>query len=341
MLHQGFTALNQGRINEASECCRRVLSTKPDLIEGHFLVGLIALEARDRKTAFSAFGSVTKLNRKHAAAWAQLAKLFVTEGQINRADKALAEAVKHEAGDPIVQDLIGTVHQLLGELDASRDWHERAVTSQPNHVPYMVNHANSLVFHGETRRAENELGRILELQPDNPQAHWILSGVVTAKSHDHANRLARLVANEKLHPRALAFLYYALGKELEDLEEWDRAFAAFESGAKARRKTVDFDERAEIEMFAALKNIYTSDWLESSEPGHQDASPIFVVGQPRTGTTLVERIITSHSQVHSAGELQQFGLSIRRLSDYREPKRFSAKLVTQAAEIDASALGNA
>jgi hypothetical protein len=94
-------------------------------------------------------------------------------------------------------------------------------------------------------------------------------------------------------------------------------------------------------MYEALSRIYTADWLSRQQPGNADGSAIFVVGQPRTGTTLVERIITSHSQVHSAGELRQFGMSIRRLCDYREPKRYSARLVEQAAGIDSEKLGAA
>ena len=68
-------------------------------------------------------------------------------------------------------------------------------------------------------------------------------------------------------------------------------------------------------------------------------APIFVVGQPRTGTTLVERIITAHPDATSAGELKQFGNAVRRLSNYSEPQRFSARLAEGAATIDMEKLG--
>jgi tetratricopeptide (TPR) repeat protein len=339
-LRQGFLALNEGRHREASEFCRDLLQAKPDLVEGHFLVGLLALEMRDRRTAYSAFGSVTKLKPDHAAAFAQMAKLFITEGQVNRADKALAQAVRFEAGDPVVQDLVGTVYQLLGEHAESRRWYEKALAGQPEHVPYRVNRANSLIYHGETQLAEQELVQALKMQPGNPQAHWILSGVRKAVNRDHVHELEALLREPDQHPRALAFLNYALGKELEDLEYWDSAFAAFARGAAERRKTVEFDEAAEISMFEALHELFTPQWLvDQGGPGCDDPAPIFVLGQPRTGTTLIERIITSHSQVHSAGELQQLGLAIRRLGNYQEPKRFSAQLVQQAAELDSRKLG--
>jgi hypothetical protein len=105
---------------------------------------------------------------------------------------------------------------------------------------------------------------------------------------------------------------------MQALQQWDQAFEAFSQGAAARRATVEFDEQAEIAMFDYLKEHYTRAWFDHLPEGNPDASPIFVLGQPRTGTTLIERIITSHSQVHSAGELQQLGLALRRLSNYRD-----------------------
>ena len=94
LLQKGFQALTRGQVHQAGEYCRQVLGLQPDLVEGHFLVGLVALEMHDRRTALSAFGSVTRLQPGHAAAWAQLAKLFIGDGQLNRADAAL-EQVAH------------------------------------------------------------------------------------------------------------------------------------------------------------------------------------------------------------------------------------------------------
>jgi len=102
---------------------------------------------------------------------------------------------------------------------------------------------------------------------------------------------------------------------------------------------VEYDEPAEVEMFDYLKQNYSADWLAGQPQGNPDPSPIFVLGQPRTGTTLVERIITAHSQVHSAGELQQLGLALRRLSNYRNPKRFSAELFVAAATVEPAKIG--
>jgi len=340
-LRDGLRALSEGRIAAASDCARRVLQANGNLAEGHFLVGLIAVEARQLATAISAFGSVTRLDPRHGAAWAQLAKLFFTIGQPLRADNALAEAVANESGDPVVQDLIGVVHTLLGDTAEAATWFTKAVSASPDNVMFLVNHANNEMYLGNLQAAESALHRALELHPRSPQAHWVLSSLRKAVDDRHAAELRRLTADPGTPPQSQAFLYYALGKELEDLEQWDEAFEAFRRGAEARRQLVDFDEAAEERLFAALTDTFDSDWLASRGPGHAQRGPVFIVGQPRTGTTLIERIITSHSQLHSAGELRQFGNSLRRLTDYRGHGRNSAELVAMARDMDVAALGRA
>jgi tetratricopeptide (TPR) repeat protein len=340
-LRDGFSFLAVGNTDKASECCRRLLGAKPDLVEAHFLVGLIALNLKQTWTAVSAFGSVTKLQEDHGAAWANLAKLFTKAGQVARADAALEKAVKHNDGNPIILDLIGIVHGLLGDQQEASQWIEQAVHKQPRNLPFLVNQANNHMFLGKLDDAEAVLNKVLGMQPGNPNANWILSNVRKATDRAHVEQLEQLVQQQNLEPRGLAFLYYGLGKELEDLEEWDKAFEAFAAGAKARRGTIEYNEQAEIELFQALGDTFSTDWFVEGEAGHDDPSPIFVIGQPRTGTTLIERIVTSHSQVHSAGELRQFGTCIRRLSNYQEPTRYSAKLPGLAAKIDCKRLGKA
>lgn len=340
-LRQGFALLASGRPEEASECARRLLGAKPDLVEGHFLVGLIAVELKQNWTAVSAFGSVTKLKPDHAAAWAQLARLFMIAGQPGRADLALEKAIEHRDDNPVVLDTIGGVYTQLGDHEAAFKWIGRALERSPDSINYLVNIANNHMFLGKLDDAEAALRKVFDKQPGNANAHWLLSSLRKAKDRTHVAELEKLVTEEGRKPQELAFLYYGLGKELEDLESWDEAFDAFAAGAAARRKTIDYDEAAEIEMYDAFEKTFTAEWLEENAGGHDDPSPIFVVGQPRTGTTLVERIITSHSQVYSAGELRQFGQSVRRLAKYAEPKRHSAKLAELARDIDPGKLGKA
>lgn len=337
-LKLGFESLEQGRITAAQESVRQLLTAKPDLVEGHYLAGLIARQIKDRRIAVDAFGTVTKLDPGHPAAHAHMAQILMMLGQPNLGMNALKLAVRYEAGNPDVQNLIGNVYFRLGEQNAAFDWYLKAVSGRPDNPQYIIDYANSLIFLGKQKQADTEIMKALHLQPTNPQAHWILSSVRKARTADHIEEMKELAKPGDLHPQAAAFFFYAMGKEMEDLERWDEAFEAFSRGAAERRGLVDYDETAEVEMFQTLEDVYTPEWLEGQAPGLDDPSPIFIVGQPRTGTTLVERVITSHSQVHSAGELRHFEISTRRLADFRKPKKHSAELARRAAELDGAEL---
>lgn len=339
LLKDGFSALSIGNIKVAAEHCRKLLQLQPDLVPAHFLTGLTGLAANDRKTAFSAFQSVVKLDNNHAAAWAHLAKMYMSEGHVNKADAALRETRRIRPEDPIVLDLIGTTLSLMGEHGAAQAFFAQANSTQPKYPPYMQNLANNLVYHGETDRAGDIFNDIISVHADSPQAHWGLASSQKATDSNHIEQMRALVAKRTEDPRAAAFYLYAIGKELEDLEQWEEAFEAFSQGALARRSTVEFDEAAEIEMFDFLATSYTQSWSQQTTGGNSDESAIFVLGQPRTGTTLIERIITAHSQVHSAGELQQFGLALRRLGKYNNPKRFSAELFETALSLEPEKIG--
>lgn len=342
LLRAGFEALAAGRAEAASRHAKRLLRLAPRLPEGHLLVGLVALELRDRRTAFRAFASVTQLEPEHGLAWAHLAKLFASGGQPARADTALSKALKYARVDATSKDLIGTAFSLLGEQEQARDWYEAAVEREPDKPSFRVNLANAELFLGRLDRAEAEIGRVLAKYPRNPQAHWMQSNLRRATNDVHLETMRKILDNDRLDAQGRAFLHYAVGKESEDLGLWSSAFEAFAAGAAARRSTIDYDEGAEAEMFAALDDCFDAAWLASRPAGVPASSaPIFIVGQPRTGTTLIERIITSHSAVHSAGELRQFGLAVRRLSDYRGASQVSAELVRQAASLDPEALGAA
>lgn len=339
LLSTGFNALNRGDIKSAGEACQRLLAEDPNLVPAHFLVGLIALEGKQRQVAYKAFKSVVQLDRQHAAAWAQLARLHVSEGRIDAAEAALAEIRRIQPRDPVVLDLTGTVLNQLGEHEAAKAFFARVNTLAPSQPQYMLNLANVMVFLGEITTASQIFRDVIALDPDNPQAHWGLANAERARDHSHIDTMRGLLERRSHNPRARSFLNYAIGKCCEDLGDWPAAFAAFAAGAAARRETVAYDESAEIDMFATVRRIFTADWLSKRPAGAASSAPIFVLGQPRTGTTLIERIISSHSQVHSAGELQQFGLAIRRLTRYRNPLRFSTALFERAATLDPRELG--
>ncbi len=339
-LADGFAALNRGDLATAGEACKQALAIDQTHVPAHFLVGLVALEGKQRQVAHEAFKSVVKLDRDHAAAWAHLAKLNVGEGRITAAESALREVRRVQPNDPMVIELTGTVLNSLGEYEAAELFFERAHEMSPQNPSALMNLGNVRVFLGKIDDAVALFKRAIDLEPNSAQCHWGLANSAKAKDDTHIKTMQGLIESGRQSKRSQGFLHYAIGKENEDLGNWPEAFSAFTQGARARRETVEFNEADETAMFEAIKETYTAQWLANCPAGAEDPAPIFVLGQPRTGTTLIERVITSHSQVYSAGELQQFGLAVRRASRHADPKRFSKELFIAAATVNPAEIGN-
>lgn len=306
----------------------------------HFLAAMIALNSDDREAAERALSTTVRLNDKHAAAWAHLAWLYATSGRVRLAESSLLNAAATERGRASTRDLIGTVFRLAGNPQASLEWHRKAVESDDRYVPFLINLANAELYVGNLDEAERLLRTCIDREPHRARAHWLLSRAARAESSEHADAMSDLLAGD-LPETERAYLHYAIGKELEDLGDWDGAFDAWTAGATTKRRTVAYDEAAEIELFETLEATFTRDWFGAQQSACFDAGPVFIVGEPRTGTTLLDRMLDAHPMVASAGELRFFGFAVRQVTKSDEPRQFSADLMRRAAAADVTAIGEA
>ncbi|MBT8101320.1 MAG: sulfotransferase [Gammaproteobacteria bacterium] len=339
-MERGFRALQAGDRSQAAEVCQQALLQNPNMARAHYLAALIALDAGEHALAQKALTTTVELNDGHAPAWAQLARSFVATGEFVKAEGCLENAVNSQKGNPAVHDLIGTAFRLAGNLEAARHWHEKAVAGAPEHVPFLINLANVHLYFGAKDDADALLSRCVEFEPENAQVHWLLSRTSKAMNVWHIEAMQDLIATQS-EPRSIAYLNYAIGKEAEDLEDWRLAIDAFDAGAQARRDTVVYDEQDDAAVFAAAEALFTTDWLAGKEPGLSDAAPIFIVGEPRSGTTLLDRMVAAHTKVNSAGELRHLGFSIRRITGLNEARQFTPELLHAAAKADMFDIGTA
>jgi len=338
-LERGFKALMERNYGEANDCANFVLKYMPELAQAHFLVGLLALETGDWGVARKAFSTVVTFKDDHAAAWAQLARVLVKTGNFNNAESALKKAVKHGSEDPLVQEVMGTVYSLMGDQVRALECFDKSCekTDDPG---FEMNRAKTLLFLGKFDETRASLETVLAKQPTNAFAHFTMSRLETVHDTKHIEQMLELLSKFQPYSPPTANLYYGLGKEYEDLEMWPEAYKAYEDGAKARRASIDYNEADEIEAFKALTETFTKEWLESAGDGADTNAPIFIIGQPRTGTTLVERILTARDDVHSAGELPQFGMNLKRMCETKHSNMITAETVRAAAKIDIKELGD-
>jgi len=184
---------------------------------------------------------------------------------------------------------------------------ERAVALDPDCVDHHFNMAMELRFLGRLAESEACCDTVIALDPNQYEAWLIRSGLreQTAENNHVTDLLGRLVlgVSDRLGD---SLLQYALAKEYEDLRDYDRAFEAMRKGARLRRGTFHYDVARDEAIIDAIIQGFRSDIFADAPAGCASSRPIFVVGLPRSGSTLLERLMARHPAVQAAGELQSF-----------------------------------
>lgn len=206
----------------------------------------------------------------------------------------------------------------------------------PDDPQVLYNWAAALTAIGRLDHAERIYDRVIALAPQDADAWYnraTLRRQTPARNHVTALE-AQLAVTGRGDVRHVA-LEYALARELEDLGEHSRAFAALKRGADARRQRLSYRVAADTGAMATIAESFDAAWSASRPPGLPDERPVFIVGLPRSGTTLVDRIVSSHSAVMSRGESTDLAAAVTRCA---AGTRGKAELIRQAASIDPARL---
>jgi tetratricopeptide (TPR) repeat protein len=276
----------------------------------------------------------------HAQLGRWLSRLHRTDEAVDAAQRALSLLPASAA----TLDTIGVIFSRAGRHEQAVECFARAVALGPERAGLHFNHAASLKFLGRFAEAEAAYEACVRCDPRFWRAHSALAATRRqTPGRNHLERLERLLATGPLEPDAELHLRHALAKELEDLGREDEAFAHLLAGNARKHAATGYRFERDQGLFDAMMSLFP-DALPA--PTHADLAggeatraPIFVVGMPRTGTTLVERILSSHSQVATAGESQNFGVLLKRACGTTSSQVLDAATLEKSLGVDLQALG--
>ncbi len=227
----------------------------------------------------------------------------------------------------------------IGEHRLARDYVRAAVAMDPQHPPSLYMSANIEVFFGETDLAAQQLERCIQLAPQIADAHWLLSRLRQPQAEVRVARLEQQLKTARPGEDE-AFLAYALHNELHDTRDYPRAWAALERACRAKRQTLNYDPATARRLFDRLSKWSGAEITAAQGTDDRSLTPIFVVGIHRSGTTLVERILGGHSQVHAAGETYEMPTQLRADTGFYHPTVVDERIVAARQSIDYHAVGN-
>lgn len=306
-------ALAEGDLAATERICTERLGRVPDDGDAWALLTETALQRGRPDAAIVCAHRAVALIPRDPIAHILLAKCHFVSGETRAALVAAESAAEIIGTAPEALDALGAIFGLLGLHQKAAELSRHAVAARPDVPQYLFNLAATERMIGRLDEAEAHCDAAIALDRHYCLAHYLRADLrIQSAERNHIAEMEALLRDDRLPPPGEVMLRYALAKEYEDLDQHARAFDQVEAGATLQRRLITYDSRTEIAEIDHIIRTQTSAWLRSWRAGFAAAEPIFVLGLPRTGTTLVERIIASHSGVVSAGETSAFAAELRR-----------------------------
>ena len=314
----GNVLLIQGQLDEAAAQYERALELRPDLVEAYNNLGTI-LRAQGRfDQAVQRFEQALALRPDFAIACNNLGNALRDQGKLDQAMKRFEQALALRPDCAETHNNLGAVLGDQGKLDQAMAQYQQAIALNPNYAEPHKNLAKGLKELGQFDQAAAHYEQALAIRPDYAEAHYDRTDLKTFHPGDaDLAALEALAADTgRLPPGKKLYIHFALGKALEDVGEYGRAFEHLLQGNALKRREVHYNEAAYQQYLRSIAEVFDSRLLDRfAGVGNPSPAPIFVLGMPRSGSTLVEQILASHPQVHAAGELWSLDRVVQAVSD--------------------------
>ena len=331
-----------GEGNKAEDIYRGILRRYPEHVEAMRRLAKIATEHRKYKEAEVFLKQAVKVAPDYARAWLDLSVAQLNRDKLEEAVASARQLVELAPG-------ISDSHLALGNALARSDRAAEAIEAfqlaldlAPDNAGAFSGLGQQLKTVGRQAEAIEIYQRSLKSDAKNAESYWSLANMRAYRfSDDDIENMQSLLQNEELEDLATAQLCNALGFAFEWRKDFDRAFAYFQQGNETHRASQTYDPvETEVATDSQIK-VFTRDFIQSTEgQGSPDASPIFIVGLPRSGSTLIEQIIASHSQAEGTHELSDLGMAVHGLPKKDKRQRFPENLTDRKANVWSS-LGEA
>lgn len=336
LARQAARALNSGDIAELESLSKQILQLDRDHADAWFFLSVAATQRKKIQVAIELIDNAIRIKPKHAEYVAQKARLHTMAGQRDDAVAAADYGLSLNPDQPVVLDTLGVVYSRFELHEKARDVLRRSVEVAPDNAQFQFNLASVEQFLGNAEVAEQYYKGAISLKPDFFRAHWALSELGKNEGVlDGVDKLIEYWGRTNLSAEDRLYLGHTISREKEKQGDYGEAFAFLDEGKKGVREKLGFDLKQDKAIFSALKESFN----EHSRDGELGDHCIFVLGMPRSGTTLVDRILSSHSKVVSMGEVQDLPRAVKAVSGSSSNVILDAAMVQSAGDLNFAEIG--
>ncbi len=341
---QGRAAIQQGDFDTVGRVAEQLIGASPEDPEGYFLRGWFQKVRRQPRLAVESFEQVLRLDERRYDAAVELATQYCVSRRNSDALRLLEQYTEALENSPRYLDQAATAYVTLGMPERAWPLYVKANELQPDIDLFQANRASCAVYLGKIDEAESIYKGLLRKNPYHQRNHYHLSRLRRVTDREHVDQMKNVLATTNLSADKNVFILYALGKELEDLGEWDEAFEYYRQAGDAVSSVANYAIEEDTRIIDSIRQHCSQEWFDRKGMmpiPELRCQPIFVVGLPRTGTTLTERMLASHSEVQSIGETQYVEIGLRQISGVQTTDRMNTQIVEALEYVDPALLTQA
>lgn len=334
--------LRAGRKDEAISTLRKALRENPDNVDALHTLAQAYWGDDERVSDIEALlRRATELAPGLAQAWIMLGLLL---HQSDRSAEAIAchqRAAEIVPEEPTVWSGLGADYAQIGDMEKSAAAYARSVTLHSEQPGIRMSHAHALKSLGRMPEALSEYRAAIAQKPDFGEVYWSMANLKVFRfAPAEVAAMEEQVRREDLSPSADVHFRFALGKACEDAGDYDRAWEFYHSGNQRQRPLVSYDPVGFEVRHREIATVFSREFLDQHEgQGFASDAPIFIVGLPRSGSTLIEQILASHSQVEGTLELSTLGEIAVSVGRYRRARMEYPEAVRELVARDFRAYG--
>lgn len=303
----GAVLVTEERAEEAVDVLAKALSLNPQYADAHCNLGFALKALEQYEQAFQHFQTALQLNPTYAEAYIGIGRIYQERHNLPEAERAGLKAIELAPEKAEAQSLLGSIYTEMDMTEEAIASFDRALAIDPALSSALLGKGHLCMEMGDLAAAEQFFRKVLHDSPaDDLAARFHLTQAKKVRPGDE-NMAALVAAGQKmaeLPEYKRLSLHFSLGKCYDDTGDYAQAMAHFKEGCRIKRKKIVYDPAAQETIFTRIIETFTRPALEGLRCGGNPSDlPIFVLGMPRSGTTLTEQIIVSHPEVHAGGEL--------------------------------------
>ena len=342
-LHRSaWQKLKHEDLGSAVHICQYLNSTFPDYPDGWHISSHVALKLGNASKAKSYIEKALSIQPSNPVWQIQMAQCLQSLGQFSSAIKMARELALKVFKTAIQYSALGRLLTQQSEYSLALEAYQAAIKLEPTIGIHYYNKAAVQRFMGDLRGADQSATKAIKLNSTYYEAYLLRSEL--KKQTIGSNHVAELesLLNKGINSwRGKVQVCHALAKEYEDLDEYQKSFQWLKEGADKRRANMQYDVSNDEQTINRIINTYNQGTFKKGIEGHTSKEPIFIIGLPRTGTTLVERMLGSHPDTHSMGELNNFSQQLMILAHKAKKDEQMSRndLVSLTSTLDFKKLG--